>query len=146
MLAALAQPLTTGRLGHAQEPTTAAPGANGRALMDLNTKPTSDQNSYGADDPSLRPPNITRLWDKYLPRWREIKAQPKAPHDPEADKKLVEELNRVSDSPDLEPHDEHDVDKLNYVTVIKNVRMRKGRWQRFSEEQEERMRAQGLIR
>jgi hypothetical protein len=28
----------------------------------------------------------------------------------------------------LQPHDEHDVDKLNYVTVIKNVRMRKGKW------------------
>jgi hypothetical protein len=27
----------------------------------------------------------------------------------------------------LQPH-EHDVDKLNYVTVIKNVRMRKGKW------------------
>jgi hypothetical protein len=88
----------------------------------------------------------TRLWDKYLPRWREIKAQPKAPRDSEADKKLIEELNRMSDSPELQPHDDHDVDKLNYVTVIKNVRMRKGKWQRFSEEQEQRMRDQGLIR
>jgi hypothetical protein len=88
----------------------------------------------------------TRLWDKYLPRWREIKAQPKAPRDPEADKKLVEKLNRMSDSPELQPHDEHDVDELHYVTVIKNVRMRKGKWQRFSEEQEQRMRDQGLVR
>ena len=95
------------------------------------------------DDPSFL---TTKLWDKYLPRWREINGQSKAPRDPEADKKLVEELNRMSDSPDLQPHDEHDVDKLNYVTVIKNVRMRKGKWQRFSEEQEQRMRDQGLIR
>jgi hypothetical protein len=77
------------------------------------------------DDPSFL---TTKLWDKYLPRWREINAQSKAPRDPEADKKLVQELNRMSDSPDLQPHDEHDVDKLNYVTVIKNVRMRKGKW------------------
>jgi hypothetical protein len=77
------------------------------------------------DDPSFL---TTKLWDKYLPRWREINAQSKAPRDPEADKKLVQELNRMSDSPDLQPHDEHDVDKLNYVTVIKNVRMRTGKW------------------
>jgi hypothetical protein len=88
----------------------------------------------------------TRLWDKYLPLWREIKAKPKAPRDPEADRLLVEEINRMSDSPELQPHNEHDVDKLNYVTVIKNVRMRKGKWQRFSEEQEQRMRDQGLPR
>ena len=81
----------------------------------------------------------TRLWDKYLPRWREIKAKPKEPRDPEADKKLIEELNRMSDSPELRPHDERDSDKLDYFTVIKNVRMRKGKWQRFSSEQEERM-------
>lgn len=81
----------------------------------------------------------TRLWDKYLPRWREIKAKPKEPRDPEADKKLIEELNRMSDSPELQPHDERDSDKLDYFTVIKNVRLRKGKWQRFSSEQEERM-------
>ena len=54
--------------------------------------------------------------------------------------------DRMSDSPDLQPHDEHDVDKLHYVTVIKNVRMRKGKWQRFPAEQEQRMRDQRLIR
>ncbi|PYU19095.1 MAG: hypothetical protein DMG30_25430 [Acidobacteria bacterium] len=45
----------------------------------------------------------------------------------------------MSESLELQPHDERDVDKLNYVTVIKNVRMRKGKWQRFSAEQEQRM-------
>jgi hypothetical protein len=97
---------------------------------------------YPPDDQSFL---TTRLWDKYLPRWRDIKAQPQAPRNPEADRKLVEELNRMSDSPELKPHDEHDVDKLNYATVIKNVRVRKGKWQRFSDEQEQRMREQGLI-
>jgi hypothetical protein len=81
----------------------------------------------------------TQLWDKYLPRWREIKATPKEPRDPEAQKKLIEELNRMSDSPALQPHDERNSDKLDYVTVIKNVRMRKGKWQRFSSDQEQRM-------
>ena len=74
-----------------------------------------------------------------MPRWREIKAKPKEPRDPEADKKLIEELNRMSDSPELRPHDERDSDKLDYFTVIKSVRVRKGKWQRFSSEQEERI-------
>jgi len=88
----------------------------------------------------------TRLWDKYLPLWRAIKAKPKTPRDPEADKKLIEELNQMSDSPDLKTHNERDVDKIDYVTVIKDVRLRKGKWRRFSEESEQRMRDQGLIR
>ena len=58
---------------------------------------------------------------------------------PGAEKKLIEELNRMSDSPALQPHDERNSDKLNYVTVIKNVRMRKGKWQRFSTDQEQRI-------
>jgi hypothetical protein len=52
----------------------------------------------------------------------------------------------MSDSPDLKPHDKRDMDKINYVTVIKDVKMRKGKWQRFSEEQEQRMRDEELLR
>jgi len=81
----------------------------------------------------------TRLWDTYLPRWRDIKAKPKEPLDPEAEKKLIEEINRQSASPALQSHEERDGDKLDYVTLIKNVRMRKGKWQRFSTDQEQRM-------
>jgi hypothetical protein len=85
----------------------------------------------------------TRLWDKYLPRWRDIQAVPKATRDPEADKLLIEEINRSIDSPDLTAHDERDPDKINYVTIIKNVRLKKGKWQRFSDEQIDRMRESG---
>jgi hypothetical protein len=87
----------------------------------------------------------TKLWDKYLPRWREIKAKPKPPRDPEADKKLIEEINTMTDSPDLQPHDERDMDKINYVTVIKSVKLRKGKWRRFSEESEQKMRDAGEL-
>jgi hypothetical protein len=88
----------------------------------------------------------TRLWDKYLPPWRSIAAQPKRKRDSEEDKKLIEEFNKMSDSPELQPHDEHDVDKLSYLTCKRDVRLRKGKWRRFSEESEKRMRDQGLIR
>jgi hypothetical protein len=88
----------------------------------------------------------TQLWDKHLPRWRDIAAMPKRERDPEEDKKLIEEINRMSDSPELKPHGEHDVDKLGYVTIFRNVRLRKGKWQRFSEESEKSMRDSGLLR
>ena len=58
---------------------------------------------YPADDTSFL---TTRLWDKYLPPWREIRAKPEGPLDPEGEKKLVDELKRKSDSPELRPHDE----------------------------------------
>jgi hypothetical protein len=36
-------------------------------------------------------------------------------------------------------HNEHDVDELDRVTIARRVKVRKGRWRRFSEEQEQRM-------
>jgi len=91
---------------------------------------------YPPDDTSFL---TTRLWDKYLPRWREIKAKPREQRNPEAEKKLIEELNRMSSSSELQPHEERESDKLDYFTVIRNVKMRKGKWQRFSSDQEQRM-------
>jgi hypothetical protein len=82
---------------------------------------------------------VTRLWDKYLPRWREIKDMPKPPHDPEEEKRLVEEINRQTDSPELQPCDEHDIDKMDYATIRRMVYPKKGRWLRFSEEQIQRI-------
>jgi hypothetical protein len=34
-------------------------------------------------------------------------------------------------------HNEHDVDKLDHITIARRVKVRKGRWRRFSEEQEQ---------
>jgi hypothetical protein len=81
----------------------------------------------------------TRLWDKHLPGWREIAAAPKPARDPAEEKQLIEEINRQTDSPELEPHDEEDIDKLDYATVRRMVYPQKGRWLRFSVEQIERM-------
>jgi hypothetical protein len=80
---------------------------------------------------------ITRLWDKYLPAWRSIKAAPPIKRE---DGPTVAQLNEMSDSPDLKTHTERDLDALNYVTVKRQMQMCKGRYQRFTEEQEQRMR------
>lgn len=81
----------------------------------------------------------TRLWDKYLPRWREIVAAPKAARDPEEERRLVEQINRETDSPELRSHDEEDIDKMDYATIRRMVYPKKGRWLRFSEDQINRM-------
>ena len=64
---------------------------------------------------------------------------PKPPREPEEEKRLVEEINRQTDSPELQPHDEHDIDKMDYATIRRMVYPKKGRWLRFSEEQIQRI-------
>ncbi len=83
---------------------------------------------------------ITRLWDKYLPLWRAHKDMPNL-DTPEHQQKLVEEINKFADdeNPEVVPHDEHDVSKLDHVTIKRSVLARKGKWRRFSEEQERSM-------
>lgn len=83
---------------------------------------------------------VTRLWDIYLPGWRAFRDYRKPEGDPEEEKKLVEEINRwVDGAPGMVSHNEHDVDELDRVTIARRVKVRKGRWRRFSEEQEQRM-------
>jgi len=83
---------------------------------------------------------VTRLWDRYLPLWRGFKKKPQEPRDPEADRKIIEEINMWIDGrPGIQSHAEHDVDKLHHVILSRSVMPTKGRWHRFSEEQEQRI-------
>jgi hypothetical protein len=81
---------------------------------------------------------VTRMWDQFLPRWRAGKSQPKPQRDPEEEKRLVEELNRMSDET-LPAHDERDIDKVDYAQITRMVLPKKGKWLRFSEDQIKRM-------
>lgn len=92
--------------------------------------------AYPPDDTGFL---ITRLWDKYLPGWRVARDMPKPVRDPGEEKRIVEEINRQTDSPELRPSDEHDMDKMDYVTIRRMVHPQKGRWPRFSEEQIQRI-------
>jgi hypothetical protein len=92
--------------------------------------------AYPPDDAEFL---ITRLWDKYLPGWRAARDIPKPVRDPEEEKRIVEEINRETDSPELQPSDEQDIDKMDYATIRRMVHPQKGRWLRFSEEQIQRM-------
>lgn len=99
--------------------------------------------AYPPDDTSFV---VTRMWDKYLPPWRAIKAQPKKERDPEEEKRVLEEVRQLSESPDLQSHDERDIDKVQYVKLERSVHPKKGKWFRFSEDQIQRMRERGELR
>src|ERR1039457_2858913 len=96
---------------------------------------------YPPDDPTFL---TTQLWDKYLPGWRQIKARPKPTRDPELDKALIEEIEKC-DSPDPEPRNKGNLDEADYVKVERRVFVRKGKWRRFSDDVEQRMRERGEI-
>jgi hypothetical protein len=55
--------------------------------------------------------------------------------DPEYQKKTLELVNSFDESaPGVHPHDEHDVDKLDHVTVKRMVHPKKGKWLPFSQD------------
>jgi hypothetical protein len=83
----------------------------------------------------------TRLWDKYLPAWRNKPEDRPDLDDPAIQKELLEMVKKFTDQSDaVQPHDEQNIDKLDYVTIERRVRPRKGKWRRFSEEVEESVR------
>jgi len=89
----------------------------------------------------------TRMWNKYLPTWREILNTPKKPRDPDEDRRMLEELKQMSDSPDLKPADiEWGIDGADYVTIEKSVRVKKGQFLRFSEDQIQGMHERGDLK
>ncbi len=92
--------------------------------------------AYPPDDTKFL---ITRLWDKYLPGWRAGKDIPKPWRDPEEEKRLVDEINRLTDSPELQPSEEKAIDEMDYATMRRMVHPQKGRWLRYSEEQIQRI-------
>jgi hypothetical protein len=84
---------------------------------------------------------VTRMWDKYAPRRRTM-PPPADVNDPKYDHKtVVHHIRNLTDSPDVVSHTETDIDKLSYVKRERMIRLRKGKWGKFSEETEKRIRA-----
>ncbi len=73
------------------------------------------------------------LWDKYLPKWREPRTELEdlSPDLLEAIQQMGKEAIGAAKT---KVHDEHDVDKLDFVTVSKKVSLKKGSYFRFSKE------------
>jgi hypothetical protein len=95
---------------------------------------------------ALTPPEdtsflTTRLWDKYLPAWRTMHDGRPNLDDPKIQCDIMQYIGKFDENaPGATTHDEHDLDKLNYVTIARKVRAMKGKWRVFPKEAEERMR------
>ena len=83
---------------------------------------------------------VTRMWDKYMPDWRTMPPPADVDDSKYDHKSIVEALKKLTESPDAVPHSETDIDKLSYVKLERNIRLRKGKWGKFSEETEKRIR------
>lgn len=96
---------------------------------------------------ALTPPEdtsflTTRLWDKYLPKWREKDPDRPDLDDPKVQADIMEYLKGFDENvPAAQTHDEHDLDNLNFVTISRRVRAVKGKWRVFPKETEEKMRS-----
>jgi len=79
----------------------------------------------------------TRLWDKYLPHWRSLDPHPQI--DEATREALAQHIRKLTLSEELRPHNETDVENLSYISVSRQIRLRKGKWRRYSEEIERRI-------
>ena len=78
----------------------------------------------------------TRLWDTYLPRWRST-GPPKILD--EKMRKAMKDMLKIFDESENAPGAPPSLDQLHYVTVKSSVRLRRGKWRRYSEDMETQM-------
>ena len=85
-----------------------------------------------------RPPEdtsflTTRLWDKYLPKWRE--AHHAYTDLPQNILDAIDQMSRrVSAATPTNPSGDYDVDKVDFVTISKKISPKKGGYLRFAKE------------
>jgi hypothetical protein len=98
-------------------------------------------NSYAYHPPDDNSFLTTRMWDKYLPRWRALKEkEPEETRDPEKDRRLIADLKSLTEAEELSSDDRLDLDSYDYVSLERAIWPQKGRWLRFPEDQVARMR------
>lgn len=89
--------------------------------------------SYPPDDPSFL---TTRLWDEYLPKWRENKANPIMPKSKRAQEEIAKSIDRYYK--DATPVDDAgsrlNSDDVHHMIFRRNVYAKKGKWRRFPPE------------
>jgi hypothetical protein len=74
---------------------------------------------------------VTRLWDKHLPRWREIKAETKPP-DQSKHPELMAELDRIEKAAaTANPAARLTVEETEFIELIRYPRRAKGKWVRY---------------
>lgn len=102
-------------------------------------------NHFAAHPPDDTSFLTTRLWDKYLPRWRSYNDAPKGKPDLEEHKRIIDEIKRMTGSPERHAPNLADLDEVQAVYLEREMKPRKGKWNRFSREQIQRMRERGEL-
>lgn len=76
----------------------------------------------------------TRLWDKYLPSWRD-KSERVDINDPLLREALGQLMSKVKEAEQSGiPHDETNLENIDHLTIRHQIALRKGRYRRFTEE------------
>ena len=93
--------------------------------------------TFATDPPTNTSFLTTRLWDKYLPRWREIR-EARTPLTEDATKKILDHMKRIrKESTPLDPRSVPKSDDLDHLVIERSVYARKGKWKRFPPEVEQ---------
>ncbi len=79
---------------------------------------------------------VTRLWDRYLPRWR-TNLEETVPRDNETDAKLVAYLNEFTQAEPLTKEQvDFDPSEVDTVSINRRIRRRRGKWWQVSKDLE----------
>ena len=90
--------------------------------------------NFAADPPEDASFLVTQLWDKHLPRWRQIKAE-KEPRDKSKDAAIVDELNRLKTAAETaDPAERLPLEEMQFVQITRNPQRKKGKWLRYPED------------
>jgi hypothetical protein len=81
---------------------------------------------------------LTDLWDKHLPLWRKHEREPQ-PLTSDSEKKVVDHINRLKDQSTPVDKQGPGDGEMDYMLISRKVFAAKGKWKRFSTEQEKAM-------
>ena len=70
---------------------------------------------------------VTKLWDRYLPRWRKNREK-RVRLTPEAERRLVEQINQTTSAPLDTSGEGVDLQSADFVTFRRRVPARTGKW------------------
>ena len=84
--------------------------------------------SYASEPPRNETFLVTKLWDRCIPKWRDIKISVPT-LDKAVEKKLVDEVTQMAEARTLEPEKvDFDMTNPDSVTLQRKISRRKGKW------------------
>ena len=114
------------------------------AKLDAHYSSFSDEiketgfHGFATDPPDSTDFLTTRLWDKHLPRWREIKAD-REPIDQAKSRHIVDEINRIRDlaqAAGIDPTKRISIEETEFMEILRRPLRVKGKWLRYRKDLE----------